>query len=82
MSDLTLLGRKSLSLTGVKKVKSSEVSQVVAILADCTIVISGSNLAVENVSISQGTLDVTGMVTGIKYVQTVARKVSFKNIFK
>ena len=82
MSDLTLLGRKSLTLSGVKKVKSSEPSQVVAVLGDCSVVISGVGLSVENVSIAQGTLEVAGTVSGVRYVQTVNRKISLKNIFK
>lgn len=82
-SDLTVLQRNQLSLTGVRRVKSSEPTQVVAVLDNCSIVISGVNLTVDNVSIAAGTLDVMGLVTGVRWMQKVgARKFSVKNMFR
>ena len=79
---LTLVNRASLSLSGVRRVKSSEPACVVAILDNCTVVISGSNLTVQNVSISSGTMELTGVVSQIKYANSASRKFSFRNIFK
>lgn len=81
-SSLTLTGRNMTVITGVKKVKSAEPACVVAILDSCSVVITGSNLTVQNVSISQGTLELTGTVSNIKYTNTISRKFSFKNMFR
>ena len=81
-STLTLINRASLSLTGVKKVKSSEPSCVVVILDNCMVVISGSGLTIQNISVVSGTLDFVGIISQIKYTNTTARKFSFRNIFK
>ena len=80
--DLSLKGRNALSLTGVKKIKSAEPNQVVAVLDNCSIIVSGSNLSVQNVSISSGLLDLTGTINGIKYTNSTQTKFSFKNVFK
>lgn len=81
-SNLSLNGRTALSISGVKKVKSTESARVVAVLDNCQIVISGNNLSVQNVSISTGILDLTGLVTSILYTHNGKRKFSLRNIFK
>jgi len=82
-SNLSLTGRGALALTGVKKVRSTEPAQVVAILDNCQIIISGANLSVQNVNIPSGILELTGQVNSIKYSGAgSARKFQFKNMFK
>ena len=81
-SSLILNNRNTLSLTAVKKVKSTEPTCVIADLDNCAIVITGNNLTVQNVSISAGSLDLTGNITGIKFTNTVSKKFSLKNMFR
>ena len=81
-SNLSLTGRNALSITGVKKVRSTEPAQVVAILDNCQIIIQGSNLSVQNVNIPSGLLELTGQVNSIKYTNSSSRKFSVKNMFK
>ena len=81
-SNLILNNRNLLSLTGVKKVKSTEPSCVTAVLDNCMIIVSGNNLTVQQLNIEAGTLDLTGVVTSIKYTNSVSKKFSFKNMFK
>ena len=83
-SNLTLTGRNNLSISGVKKVRSAEPSQVTAILDNCQIIIQGSNLSVQNVSIPSGILELTGIVNCVRYTGAGggARKFSIKNMFK
>jgi len=83
-SNLTITGRSSLSLSGVKKVRSAEPSQVVAILDNCQIIIQGANLNVQNVNIPSGILELTGVINSIRYTGagSGARKFSLKNMFK
>ena len=83
-SNLSITGRNALSLSGVKKVRSAEPSQVAAILDNCQIIIQGTNLNVQNVNIPSGILELTGSVNSIRYTGTgsVARRFSFKNMFR
>lgn len=81
-SNLTLTGRNAISLTGVKKVRSTEPAQVVALLDNCGIIIQGTNLSVQNVNIPSGILELVGQINSIKYTGGMSRKFSLKNIFK
>ncbi|MDR0384317.1 MAG: YabP/YqfC family sporulation protein [Christensenellaceae bacterium] len=80
---LSLLDRIKLNVTGVKKIKSSDPSQTVLILDNTALVISGTNLSVENASIQTGEVEISGFINSIKY-SSVSRKTrfSFKNMFK
>ena len=81
-SDLTLLNRNQLTVTGVKKIKSSEPEQIVLILHNAALVIGGVNLFVETASIQTGEVAISGLVKGLKYTGiTDKRKFSFKNLF-
>ncbi|MCL2846233.1 MAG: hypothetical protein FWE38_00920 [Firmicutes bacterium] len=80
--DLTLANRSLLTLTGIKKIKSSEPGQVVAALENCMIVITGSNLSVQSASVKEGNLEISGMVTSIKYTNTVKKGFSIRNMFR
>lgn len=81
-SSLSLTNRNTLSLSGVKKVRSTEPAQVVAILDNCQIIIQGANLSVQNVNIPSGILELTGQVNSIKYSGASSRKFNLKNMFK
>lgn len=81
-SDLTLLNRNQLSVTGVKKIKSSEPEQIVLILHNAALVIGGANLFVVSASIQTGEVAIGGLVKSLKYTAvTDKRKFSFKNLF-
>jgi sporulation protein YabP len=81
-SNLTLNNRNNLTITGVKKVRTTEPTSVVLNLENCSLIISGSNLTVQNINISSGVLELTGSVNSIRYTSGVGRKFSFKNMFK
>lgn len=81
-SDLTLLNRSQLNVTGVKKIKSSEPEQIVLILHNAALVIGGSNLFVVFASIQTGEVEIGGLVKALRYTAvTDKRKFSFKNLF-
>jgi len=82
MSNLTLNHRTELSITGIKKVRSTEPSVITATLDNTGIVINGSNLSVEHLDIKEGVLKITGMVNSIKYTNNVSKSFSIKNMFK
>ena len=82
-SDLTLINRSQLNITGVKKIKSSEPEQIVLILRDAALVIGGSNLFVVAASIQTGEVEIGGFVKSLRYTGvTDKRKFSFKNMFR
>jgi len=81
-SNLSLAGRNTLSLSGVRKVKLTEPNNVIAILDNCQIIIQGTNLNVQNVNIPSGILELTGQVNSVRYTGSAARKFSFRNMFK
>ena len=82
-SDLTLLNRNQLNITGVKKIKSSAPEQIVLILQNVALVISGVNLFVVSASIQTGEVSISGLVKALRYTGvTDKRKFSFKNIFR
>jgi len=81
-TNLTLESRNQLSITGVKKVKTTEPNQVVAALEDCMVVITGVNLSVENLSVKEGLLELTGLVTSIRYTNNHSKRFSVRNIFR
>ena len=81
-SNLVLNNRTELSLTGIKKVKSTEPNLIIAFLDNGSIIISGANLSVQKLDIKEGLLDITGIINNIKYGNQVSKSFSFKNMFK
>ena len=81
-SDLSVLSRNSLTLTGVKKIRSTASEQVVVQLDNCTVLITGSGLNVQSASIQTGELELSGNVSGVRWVKTQAKKWSIKNMFR
>ena len=81
-SNLNLTNRQQLEITGIKKVRSTEPSLIVAAIDNGHIIISGNNLSVEHLDVKQGTLSVNGLVNSIKYSNQVSKSFSLKNMFK
>ena len=81
-SSLVLNNRTDLSLIGIKKVKSTEPSLVIANIDNGLIIINGSNLSVQHLDIKEGTLNITGIINSIKYTNQVSKKFSLSNMFK
>ena len=81
-SNLILTNRQELNLTGIKKVRSTEPSSIIAELDNGNIMINGKDLSVEQLDIKQGTLLINGLVNSIKYSNQVSKSFSLKNMFK
>ncbi|MBR4418588.1 MAG: YabP/YqfC family sporulation protein [Clostridia bacterium] len=82
-SDLTMLNRRQLTVTGVKKIKSSAPEQIVLVLQNVGLVINGSDLFVESASIQTGEVSIVGLVKALRYTGvTDKRKFSFKSMFR
>jgi hypothetical protein len=82
-SDLALSGRIKLSVTGIKKIKSSEPQQIVLILDNCAMVVGGTNLFIVTANVAAGDVEISGLVDSIKYTGVAEKKkFSLKNMFK
>jgi len=81
-SNLTLINRTELNITGIKKVKSTEPSQVIANFNNGAIIISGTNLSVQHLDIKEGVLSLTGNINNIKYTNQISKGFSLSNMFK
>jgi len=81
-SNLTLNNRNELNIAGIKKVRSTEPTLIVANLDNGSIIINGVGLSVQQLDIKEGTLSVLGEVNSIKYTNQVSKSFSLRNIFK
>ena len=82
-SDLTLLNRRELNITGVKKIKSSEPEQIILLLQNVGLVIGGSDLFVISASMQTGEVSIGGLIKSLRYTGvSEKRKFSFKNMFR
>lgn len=79
---LSMENRQTLTMSGIRKVKTTEPTSVVAVLDNCLVVINGTNLSVENLSVKEGTIELAGQINGIRYTNSHKNKFSFKNMFK
>ena len=82
MTSLSLENREVLNITGIKRVRTTEPNSIIADLENCLIIISGSNMSVQSLSIDNGTLDITGLINSIKYTTNHSKRFSIKNLFK
>jgi len=80
--NLQLINRNNLTLTGVKKVKSTETNQIVLLLDNTSLLIQGSNLEVKQLDVSTGNMEISGKVDSLKYTNKVSKSFSLKNIFR
>ena len=82
MTSLSLNNREVLNITGIKRVRTTEPTTIVADLENCLIIINGTNLSVQALSIDNGTLDIVGLINSIKYTNNHAKRFSLRNLFK
>jgi sporulation protein YabP len=79
--NISLSKRNELIITGVKKVKTSNPTNIILQLEQSGLVISGTNLSVEQVDLKEGRFSANGTINQIRYTNKT-KSFSFKNIFK
>lgn len=82
ISNLLLNSRKSLNVTGVKDVDKFDDKEVVAITNQGKLRILGNNLKIGKFSAEAGTLELSGRVSSLVYVDYSITKGFFRNLFK
>lgn len=82
-SNLMLSSRKNLSITGVKDVDKFDDKEIIAITNQGKLKINGANLKIGKLSVESGTLDLSGKINSLCYMDSrELTKNFFKNLFK
>ena len=79
---LELDHERAMSMTGVKDVPVFTDKNITVRLANETLLVTGQNLAVKNLDIESGRLQVTGRVFSLRYTSQAAPTSIIKRIFK
>ena len=79
---LELDHERAMSMTGVKDVPVFTDKNITVRLANETLLVTGQNLAVKNLDIESGKLQVTGRVFSLRYTSQTAPTSFIKRIFK
>lgn len=79
---LELDHERAMSMTGVKDVPTFTDKSITIHLANETLLVTGQNLAVKNLDVENGKLQVTGRVFSLKYTAQAAPSSIIKRIFK
>ena len=82
-STLTLENRKYLKLTGVEKIFETNETKLLLKVAGCNLFVLGSALSVEKLDVNSGVLEISGVISELKYSEQTFNKTNFiKKIFK
>ena len=82
-SNLMLSSLKNLSITGVKDVDRFDDKEIIAITNQGKLKINGANLKIGKLSVESGTLDLSGKINSLCYMDSSElTKNFFKNLFK
>ncbi|MCM1306320.1 MAG: YabP/YqfC family sporulation protein [Bacteroides sp.] len=79
---LELDHERAMSMTGVKDVPVFTDKNITVRLANETLLVTGQNLAVKNLDVESGKLQVTGRVFSLRYTSQTAPTSIIKRIFK
>ena len=79
---LELDHERAMSMTGVRDVPVFTDKNITVRLDNETLLVTGQNLAVKNLDIESGKLQVTGRVFSLRYTSQAAPKSFMKRIFK
>ena len=71
-----------ITVTAVTNVVSFDEKQVVLNLSQGNLLLSGSNFEVEKVSVEEGTIELTGKITSLKYSNSHKKESIIKRIMK
>ena len=71
---VTMTNRSKLILTGIEKVKSANDHTIVIVMPETTLVISGSGLQVNQLSVVDGTIEIIGTVSKLDYQTGLLKK--------
>ena len=81
-SQLTLINRLKLLITGVEKVYETNDSKIQLKASGSNLLILGENLNISRLDVDAGNVDIEGKINEIKYLTSENKGGFFKKIFK
>ncbi len=81
-SKLTLENRTNLEITGVSKVVSVNENKALVLINGTKLSIVGQNISIENLSVNDGVLELTGTFDEFKYMGKNVKTSFLKRLFK
>ena len=82
LHDISIVGRKKLTLTGVEDVRSYDERRIALKTKLGGVVISGSGLKLERLDTAGGGAEIEGLVTALEYTESGAGKGFFGKLFR
>lgn len=77
-SNLSLINRQALSITGITNVSSYSETTVVASLPDTRVTIKGTKMSIQKLDIDNGILEIDGTIDSIVYGKSNIMRKLFK----
>ena len=81
-SQLTLVNRSNLTLTGVEKVFETNENKVQVRVSGSNLLINGEGLNIARLDVETGVIQINGLVNELKYTTGETKTNLFKKIFK
>ena len=80
--DITIAGRKRMTLTGVEDVRSYDDCRVVLKTSLGGLVVTGSGMKLGRLDTASGSAEIEGLIKAIEYTDSGAEKGFFKKLFR
>ena len=81
-SELKLVNRQNLTLTGIEKVYETNTNKLQVKVAGTNLLVIGENLSVTRLDVSSGIVEVNGIINEMKFFSNNNKGNFFKRIFK
>ena len=81
-SELKLINRQNLTLTGIEKVYETNTNKLQVKIAGTNLLVIGENLSVTRLDVSSGIVEVNGIINEMKFFSNNNKGNFFKRIFK
>lgn len=81
-NQLVLKDRKYLTVTGVTDVNAFTEESVILTLENCSLIIKGENLHINNLNLEQGQVEVDGKVNSMQYIKENTDKSFIRRLLK
>ena len=79
---LALDNNVKLNISGILSMDGYGYKQIIATLSENKLIIDGSGLSVDRLDIDEGSLLISGLVTGIRYAKAAEKGGLFKKLIK
>lgn len=81
-SQVTLLNRQTLTITGVEKVYETNENKIQLKVSNSNLLINGEGLNISRLDVETGVVQINGIINELKYTTAESKGNIFKKIFK